>query len=481
MNESSETSVERWDIFETSFTMPEAEEAGNPYDVDLTATFQLRNREVHVDGFYDGDGVYKIRFMPDEIGSWSYATHCDLEPLNGQDGQFECVAPSEGNHGPVRVANTFHFRYEDGTPYFPVGTTCYAWNHQGNELEETTLATLKDGPFNKLRMCVFPKRYTYCDNEPDLHVYQGCIHEGLDFTRPNPAYFRHLEMRIGQLRDLGIEADLILFHPYDRWGYKTMDAEVDDRYLRYVVARLAAYRNIWWSFANEWDLMKSKEMSDWDRFFRIVQERDPSQHLRSIHNCREFYDHAKPWVTHSSIQSHDLPKVSEWRDLYRKPVVVDECSYEGTVPQNWGNITAEEMVNRFWEGTCRGGYVGHGETYLHPKDILWWSKGGVLHGESPARIRFLRDILEDGPEEGLTPLGLRGTCAGKAGEYYLLYLGGFRQPACWTFTLPEDTVFRIDVIDAWNMTIQPLDGTFYGEVEVPLPGKPFTALRIAKV
>ena len=37
-----------------------------------------------------------------------------------------------------------------------------------------------------------------------------------------------------------IEADLILFHPYDRWGYATMPAEADDRYLRYVIARLCA-------------------------------------------------------------------------------------------------------------------------------------------------------------------------------------------------------------------------------------------------
>ncbi len=34
-----------------------------------------------------------------------------------------------------------------------------------------------------------------------------------------------LRARIAALRDLGIEADIILFHPYDRWGYATMDAE----------------------------------------------------------------------------------------------------------------------------------------------------------------------------------------------------------------------------------------------------------------
>jgi hypothetical protein len=329
-------------------------------------------------------------------------------------------------------------------------------------------------------MCVFPKHYRYNENEPDLHIFEANAEGSLDFTRPNPACFRHLEALIAQLRDLGIEADLILFHPYDRWGYASMGAEADDRYLRYVVARLAAYRNVWWSFANEFDLMKSKELTDWDRFFRIVQERDPSQHLRSIHNCREFYDHGKPWVTHASVQSSHLSKVDEWRSLYRKPVVVDECCYEGTIPQNWGNITAQEMVSRFWEGTCRGGYVGHGETYVHPDDILWWSKGGTLHGESPARIRFLRDTLESGPAEGLTPLRLVGTCAGKAGEYYLAYFGGFRQPSRCAFTLPEGAAFRIEVIDVWEMTVQALDGTFSGEVDVPLLGKPYTVLRITK-
>ena len=48
-----------------------------------------------------------------------------------------------------------------GTPYFPVGTTCYAWTHQPAPVEEQTLATLKAAPFNKLRMCVLPKWYAY--------------------------------------------------------------------------------------------------------------------------------------------------------------------------------------------------------------------------------------------------------------------------------------------------------------------------------
>ncbi len=133
-----------------------------------------------------------------------------------------------------------------------------------------------------------------------------------------------------------------------RWMQKT-----DDLYLRYTIARLAAYRNVWWSLANEFDLMETKTLADWNRFFRIVQEEDPYQHLRSIHNCRGFYDHTRPWVTHVSVQHQDLSRVTEWHDLYGKPVIVDECSYEGNIHHDWGNITAMEMVYRFWEGMVR--------------------------------------------------------------------------------------------------------------------------------
>ena len=326
-----------------------------------------------------------------------------------------------------------------------------------------------------MRMCVFPKDYLFNQNEPPYYPFEGTPLTDWDFTRFNPQHFRHLEQRVGDLRDLGIEADIILFHPYDRWGFCTMDAETDDRYLRYVVARLAAYRNVWWSMANEFDLMEAKDMADWDRFFRIVQGSDPYQRLRSVHNCRRFYDHAKPWVTHCSVQHSDLVRVREWRETYRKPVVVDECRYEGNIERQWGNISAREMVHRFWLGTVGGGYAGHGETYLHPDDILWWSKGGELHGDSPARIAFLRQVLDDSPPAGLEPIGRFG--ASKGTGYYLYYFG-VGQPAILTLDLPEDREYTAEVIDSWEMKITPLPGTYSGKAAIELPGRPYLALQV---
>ena len=466
---------------------------GNPFEeVEFGATFQNNKSVIRVAGFYDGMGIYKVRFMPQAQGEWRYVTYANRSELNGKVGAFTCIEALPGMHGPVQVTNQYHFTYADGTPYLPFGTTCYAWAHQGQKLEQATLESLRQAPFNKLRMCVFPKHYRYNANEPKFYPFERNADGEWDFSRFRADFFRHFEQRVADLANLGIEADIILFHPYDRWGFANMGREADDRYLRYLLARLSAHANVWWSMANEYDIMRGKTMEDWDHLFEVVQANDPYGHLCSIHNWqgmdrhdhKTFYDHRKPWVTHCSVQHNFVDQVSAWREQYGKPVVVDECCYEGNLPNGWGNLTGQEMVRRFWESTVQGGYCGHGETYLDSEDILWWSKGGLLHGKSPPRIAFLRRVLESLPQGGLEPIGrISDTNLGSAGclgKCYLTYFG-MRQPGQATFTMPPESAFRAEVIDTWEMTITPLPGIYTQTFILPLPSKPYQAVLLLKV
>ena len=67
-------------------------------------------------------------------------------------------------------------------------------------------------------------------NENNFAEYNGCAPgNDWDFTRFNPAHFQHIEKCTQALMNLGIEADLIVMHPYDRWGFSMMKAEDDDR------------------------------------------------------------------------------------------------------------------------------------------------------------------------------------------------------------------------------------------------------------
>jgi len=496
-------SAEQWGIFELELRGP-AE--GNPFlDVAVSATFTDGARTVAVDGFYDGEGVYRVRFMPETAGAWRYETHSNAPALAGQRGAFAVTPAAAGNHGPVRVANTYHFAYADGAPYRELGTTCYSWTHRPEALEERTLRTLAASPFNKLRMCVFPQTHGTKTMPPPRLPFAGAA-DAPDTARFNPEFFRHLERRVGELRELGIECDLILFHPYadhDEWKLKHMPPEVEERYLRYIVARLAAYRNVWWSLANEYDFIRDKTEAEWDRNFQTVQAADPYGRLRSIHNGKRIYDHNKPWVTHASIQNGsavvDPGRAELYRDVYRKPIVYDEVEYEGASDRRWAQLSGREMVHRFWVGTVAGTYVGHSEVLpaaSDPDAVIWLGQGGELRGESPARLAFLSRILADAPAGGIEPLDKwwNPTVGGKAGEYYLIYFG-HDAPSAWTFALPRDGVadgaqYAVEVLDTWEMTIAPVPGTFtakkrdrYGFVDaagrsIVLPGKPGIALRI---
>ncbi len=470
--------VEQWGVFEAAFNGPTN---GNPFvDVDFSATFQQGDKRVNVTGFYDGDGVYRVRFMPETTGAWAFRTHSDRPELDGKTGSFNAIPPSAGNHGPVRVRDVYHFAYADGAPYWEIGTTCYAWIHQPESLQEQTLKTLAASPFNKIRMCVFPKWMVYNRTEPEFYPFEGTPLTNWDFTKFNPVFFQHLEQRILDLQKLGIQADVILFHPYDEghWGFDRMGATNDDRYLRYVIARLSAYRNVWWSLANEWDFVKTKTTNDWERFGEVIQTSDPYGHLCSIHQQKRIFDPSRPWITHVSLQDDNPEDAPKYLAQFKKPLIFDECRYEGNIPEGWGDITAEQLVGDFWKTFVEGAYCGHGETYLDSQDILWWSKGGVLHGESPARLAFFKSIIEAAPSAG-RPLGGRNICWGVEGEYYLIYLWN-RQHGIQPVTLPDNIKFKAEIIDTWNMTKTPLPGTFSGHTEIPLPTRPWLALRLTR-
>ena len=407
--------------------------------------------------------------------------HDGDRPVPGRPGRRRPGnATGPRNHGPVGVADRFHFAYRDGTRFLPVGTTAYAWTHQPAALQERTLATLADSPFRKLRMCVFPKSYLFNSNEPERYPFARDS-KGTGTSRVLIRVFRQLEMRIDQLAELEIETDLILFHPYDRWGFSEMPETADDRYVSTssgVWARIAPSGGQWRMSTIS---MPSKTTEDWERLARVVRENDHVGHLTSIHNCLDFYDHTRPWITHCSVQRIDAYRTSEntgeWREKYAKPVVIDECGYEGDLDQGWGNISGQELVRRCWEGAVRGGYVGHGETYLNEREELWWSKGGALVGDSAERIGFLLQITADASGGALEPLPVDWDVRwGGTEDYRIAYLaraGRYRD-----ITTPQESQWLVNVIDTWNMTIDASQASSPGPSGSGCPGREFMAVRL---
>ena len=484
--------VEQWGVQE--LTLRSQRTYNNPFaDASIQARFRSPAKDITVDGFYDGNRTWKVRFMPEAPGTWTFTTVSTDPDLDGKTGSFAVDAPSPANHGPVVVRNRYHFAYADGTPYFLLGTTLYNWLNRDPGLEIRTLSTLSRNPFNKVRFLVFPKWMVFNRVEPARFPYQRTEPEKFDLARFDPEFFAHYESRIRDLQALGIEADIILFHPYDKWGFSSMDQSHDDAYLRYVVARFAAFRNIWWTLANEFDLFAPPK--DWRHLGELLARIDPYGHQRGIHNCcAAFYDNSQAWVTRVILQDitgqrwtassrNDSSMALDARKI-GKPVVVDEYGYEGNNGMGWGNLGPREAVELHWAITMAGAYGSHGETYVNPGHLLWWSVGGELVGEAPARLGFLKKIMSEAPYGEMEPepdLVSNGnpliTALAKRGSYYLFHFAQAKEAADWNMgffgpatpsqplpakgpvtwksvPVPEfrigDGTFRVDMIDTWN-------------------------------
>jgi len=484
---------------------------------DVSATFTNGTARIDIKGFYAGDGAYKVRFLPRQVGEWRYK----VSGVVSGEGAFTVEPHEEGRHGLV-VADGLHFRFEDGAKYLPFGTTVYALAHQDDALTEQTFMSLAASPFNKVRMCVFPKHCNYNHNEPPFYAFEKTADGTWDVSRPCLAFWDRFERVIGRLADLRIQVDLILFHPYDRWGFATLPRADDRVYMDYLLRRFAALPNLWWSLANEYDLVASKSLDDWQGIEAFVAAHDPFRHLLSNHNCFTPWDFTRPAVTHVSYQTKRLTRIPYWREKYGKPVVVDECCYEGSVPEGWGNISGREMTARVWRVVASGGFCTHGEAfYAGEEGIVWWGRGGKLVGESPARIAFLKELvyglpgpLDSAPTRGggLTaavemarsvgipkaietlklPVYMDGLLHGllkmdpaefavffdgepefksRCGDEAFLEYLDLQCAAYDDLDLPADRTYRVEVIDTWEMTRTHVLEHASGKTRIDLPAK----------
>ena len=489
--------------YETFELVLSGEAPENSYaEVNLTASFTLNGETRNVKGFYAGNNRYIVRFLPEKPGLYHYF----VRGAAVLDGEEFC----EASKGPATLIRTHgtHFQTADGHWFYPFGTTVYALSHQRDQLVDKTFETMRTAPFNKVRMCVFPKHYDYNTNEPALYPFEKTP-SGWNVHHPVAEYWERLEAHIQRLNSLSIQCDLIIFHPYDRWGFSRLDRDESLIYLDYLIRRFSAFPNIWWSLANEYDLM-GYNREDWKLFESFLSENDPFHHLLSNHQMLKPWSWEDDSITHICTQTRDVNRVSLLIRQYQKPLMVDECCYEGNLPQNWGNISGFEMVNRFWKVFCQGGYCTHGETFLDPDDIIWWSKGGTLKGESAPRIRFLRNLAESLPgpvsycamdlfngeieeTQKKLPDGEKGSFAyllkhiepeyarillqqireftGCCGDLAVLKYYARTCPALGTLSLAQEGSYQIDVIDIWEMTRTTVMTDVNGDVKVPLPGK----------
>lgn len=239
----------------------------NPYvDIRLEVEFRSPHFKTYLmPGFWDGvHNRMVVRFTPTEAGQWIYRVTSNVSAFDGQQGMFN-AAPSDAP-GFVNVANVHHWATDNKQPHLWMGYIADRFAFETPADFEQQLNVAAENKFTHLRGSIL-------GSESD----HSAVFLGPD--RPNAAYFAELDGRIAEIHKRGITTDLMLAADPDCITSLFPDAPARERFIRYAVARYAAF-NITWQGFGEFEsypdgrsLLKELGLD--------LKKLDPYQHPRS--------------------------------------------------------------------------------------------------------------------------------------------------------------------------------------------------------
>ncbi len=372
-------------LFETTV------ENGRPYDnkfadVDLTVTYTAPSGKTRQFwGFFDGDGrgrgdratgtVWKLRFMPDEPGRWTYAYRWS-DGTPGGDGRFTCITEGAGK-GVLRAyeKNPHWFAYNGTEPVWI--KSYYATGHGaiGQDFDwvvENVYKKFIEHGYNHLQvnwllsLCCF-KQYYLDGPEPetlDLTLYE----EGKASSTMNLDVWRRMERHLGFLNDHDIGVHMFLGFDGSRNSGPTwtkLSEKEKDFYVRYVVSRIAPYANLaGWNFV--WEVEGDRESHELG-WARLVQRYDIFDHLRTYQDempRENFYD--RPEYTFAAVENHRIatPTRDEDRNYWKEPWTHHMAVISGYQGKPVYMCEGNALWRRYW-------HERSGATQDHLRQAAW--------------------------------------------------------------------------------------------------------------
>lgn len=271
--------VRQYRVLALSFTAAQRHE--RPWTgVELEAVITAPSGAAFVaPGFYDGDGVWKVRFMPYETGIYRWRSSSTVaadDGLHGVEGTFTVAsAPRDGttlarHGGHLRVGgNRRHLTHTDGTPFFWLGDTWWfvptsQHPYQGSphaqcssmyqlcvQLREkqgyNMLTTGFLGERSKLSAGMAVAQAATADSfhgKDDLFLVERWTEGAVEFWRDADRYLLYAEEAgMGMTTNLIWGDDLIKYQKNGLDHQALLDLVWPVH--RYVIARLGSYSMIW--------------------------------------------------------------------------------------------------------------------------------------------------------------------------------------------------------------------------------------------
>lgn len=431
--------IAKWEIFE--LTLTSGAEVGNPFiEADVYAVFTHKDHVDTVDGFYDGivDGrhIWRVRFAPYKEGKWQYRTVSNIPDLDGKGGSLLCV-PAVSRGGLTvnpRFGNWF-FR-EDGSPQFIVNEGWYPHPGNGHELEfeDVDFPQPSEEDMNAYFKILSDHGVNMVVDIAQLYARQSEItdpsyrwpwkvidakHNKIDRDRFNLDFYQRMDrtMAYAKEKSLFFAMELLYdnsvvrprewsMHPLNvnngGWlegnehgtGWDVMfnlenkeHVKYITRYLKYTIARFAAYWNVYWCIGSEngnlirlpdsmlpHALFPADKAAAWYNYWgEFIARKDPYGRLRTFGDAGK-----QPLMVYNTYNNvlltqdpRDYPKgdVKEYfkamnafgEDFwyYGRPVVVGEMT-AGT------NNQYDVERRLYWIGLTSGYMMGRADRHFGP-------------------------------------------------------------------------------------------------------------------
>ena len=402
--------LDAFDYVEITATV-DAPDVHNPFvDATLTGIFEEVDGRQHwnIEGFCDSDdgSIFRIRFMAMQARSYKYSLKFAQGGLEKTTtGMFQAV--DAHRRGILRVDPQYpwHFIWAGtGEHFFFNGTTAYwlmGW--RDDRTIQYSIERLHRLQVNRMRVTLAGREANSFFGEPVMTgpnwtVFIAAwpaqnaddpLHPGFDYARFNLLYWQKFERMLKLARDRDMNISLVL-DMNDSKVHPDAGSEDEHRYIRYAVARLAAFSNITWDLGDDLDYFRDEKWTHDTGM--LIQDLDPYKHLETSHPAASnaHQDRASSWFGFTSYQqwSRDQHRrMLESRKLQEKagriiPQTNEEYGYEDHYPL-WaapGSDSTDVLRRTAWDIVMAGAYQTAGETARRGTNIWPDTGGGWLNG-----------------------------------------------------------------------------------------------------
>ncbi len=123
------SAVKKYEKFEIHLDLKNVgiENPYDPKDIDVSALFlSPSGKKIIMNGFYDNyndANQWKIRFSPNETGTYNYLVFVNDAGGNGETAPAKFTAVESAHHGWIKpaVKNPRYFMHDDGTSFYGIG------------------------------------------------------------------------------------------------------------------------------------------------------------------------------------------------------------------------------------------------------------------------------------------------------------------------------------------------------------------------